>query len=487
MDQSMSSPSNALSEREDLYNSAPCGFHSLDRDGVFVRVNDTELRWLGYPRDELVGKKKIFDLLAPESIKSVNDAFPDFIHQGQLRDLEVHLLRKDGSILPVLVSATAIRDFQGKYVMSNSVLYDITERKRMEAALRISEERFRVALKTSPVVVFNQDHELRYTWINSPVLGWAVQGYVGQTDAEIVGGEEGARLMAIKHDVLESGIGTRTEATVTFEGETHYYDLTVEPLRDVKGSVIGITCAAADVTPMKEAAVELERLNKLKTEFLGMAAHDLRNPIGSILVLAELLRDEVASVLTEEQLGYLSDIQRSSKFMLELVENFLDVASIESGNLRLNRCPSDLRKLLEHSVGLNAKLARQKHIHVSLQIEGALPRLSFDGGKIGQVLNNLLSNAVKFSQPETTVEVAASPQGDGVLISVRDHGPGLSEAECINIFQLFGRARAGSTAGERSTGLGLAISRKIVEGHGGHIWVESQIGVGSVFLFTLPA
>ena len=274
---------------------------------------------------------------------------------------------------------------------------------------------------------------------------------------------------------------------VTFHDEAHYYDLTVEPLRDLKGGVIGITCAAADVTPIKEAAVELERLNQLKTDFLGMAAHDLRNPIGSILFVAEVLHDEVASVLTEEQRGYLSDIRSSSKFMLQLIEDFLDVASIESGNLHLKRCPSDLSKLLEHSVGLNAKLARQKHIHVSLQIEGALPRLSFDEGKIGQVLNNLMSNAVKFSQPETTVEVSASPQGDGVLISVRDQGPGLSEAECINLFQLFGRTRVGSTAGERSRGLGLAISRKIVEGHGGDIWVESQIGVGSVFLFTLPA
>ncbi len=182
----MPSPSDALSGREDLYNSAPCGFHSLDKDGVFVRVNETELRWLGYARDELVGKKKIFDLLAPESIKSVKDAFIDFLHQGQLRDLEVHLLRKDGSILQVLVSATAIRDSEGKYLMSNSVLYDITERKRMDEALRISEERFRVALKNSPVVVFNQDRDLRYRWINSPVLDWAAQGYVGQTDAEIV-------------------------------------------------------------------------------------------------------------------------------------------------------------------------------------------------------------------------------------------------------------------------------------------------------------
>lgn len=483
----MSSPSNALSEREDLYNSAPCGFHSLDKDGVFVRVNETELRWLGYTRDELVGKKKIFDLLAPESIKSVTHAFPDFILQGHLRDFEVQLLRKDGSILPVLVCATAIRDLQGNYVMSNSVLYDITERKPIEEALRVSEERFRVALKSSPIVVFNQDLELRYTWINSPVLAWALQDYVGHTDAEIIGGEEGARLMAIKQEVLRSGIGTRTEAKVTFQGEAHYYDLTIEPLRDVKGGAIGITCAAADVTPMKEAAAELERLDHLKTEFLGMAAHDLRNPIGSILVLAELLRDEVASVVTEEQLGYLSNIKTSSKFMLQLVEDLLSISSIELGNLQLNRCPSDLRKLLEHNVGLNAKLARQKHIHVSLQIEGALPKPSFDEGKIEQVLNNLISNAVKFSQPGTAVEVRAVAQDSGVLISVRDQGPGLSEGERLKLFQPFSRTSVRSTAGEGSTGLGLAISRKIVEGHGGHIWVESQIGLGSVFLFMLPA
>jgi hypothetical protein len=459
----------------------------LDKDGVFVRVNETELRWLGYTRDELVGKKKIFDLLAPESIKSVNDAFPDFIHQGQLRDLEVHLLRKDGSMLPVLVSATAIRDLQGKYVMSNSVLYDITERKRMDEALRVSEERFRVALKNSPVVVFNQDRELRYTWINSPVLAWAVEGYVGQTDGEIVGGDEGARLMAIKQGVLESGIGTRTEATVTFQGETHYYDLTVEPLRDAPGVIVGVTCSATDITPLKRAAAELERLDRLKTQLLGMAAHDLRNPISSIIAVTEFLCNEAATVLKEEQLGLLSAIRSSSEYMLQVIDDSLDLSSIESGNLQLNRRLSDLWKLLEHSVGLNAKLAWQKHVHVALQIEGALPKLSLDEGKIEQVLNNLISNAVKFSQPGAGVEVRAWAQDSGVIVSVQDQGPGIPEAERCKLFQPYGRTSVRSTTSERSTGLGLAISRKIVEGHRGHIWVESQIGVGSVFFFMLPA
>jgi signal transduction histidine kinase len=238
---------------------------------------------------------------------------------------------------------------------------------------------------------------------------------------------------------------------------------------------------------LKQAVVEFERLYQLKNEFLGMAAHDLRNPIAGILILAEVLRDEVAAMLTEDQLQYLSGIQRSSKFMLQLIDELLDISSIEAGHLHLNRRGSDLSKLIERSVRLNAKLARKKQIHVGFQIEGALPRLSLDEGKITQVLNNLISNAVKFSQPATTVEVLASAHEGGVLISVRDKGPGIPEAEQAKLFQPFGRTTVRSTAGERSTGLGLVISRRIVEGHGGRIWVESQVGVGSVFLFTLPA
>jgi signal transduction histidine kinase len=315
-------------------------------------------------------------------------------------------------------------------------------------------------------------------------LGWAVQDYVGHTDGEIVGGQEGDRLTAIKQGVLRSGIGTRTETTVTFQGETHYYDLTVEPLRDAHGVIAGVTCSAVDITPVKQAAVELERLNQLKTEFLGMAAHDLRNPIGGILALSELLYHEVATVLTEEQLGFLSNIDRSSKFMLQLIDDLLDISSIEAGHLHLNRHPSDPRKLLEYNVGINAKLARQKQIHVDLQIEGALPKLSLEEGKIEQVLNNLISNAVKFSQPGAVVAVRAGVHDGGVLISVRDQGPGIPETERDKLFQPYGRTSVHSS--ERSTGLGLAIARKIVEGHGGRIWVESQVGVGSVFLFTLP-
>ena len=125
------------------------------------------------------------------------------------------------------------------------------------------------------------------------------------------------------------------------------------------------------------------------------------------------------------------------------------------------------------------KLAWQKHVP-ALQIEGGLPNLTLDEGKIEQVLNNLISNAVKFSQPGAAVEVRACAQDDGVIVSVQDYGPGIPEAERAKLFQPYGRTSVRSTTSGRSKGLGLAISRKIVEGHGGHIRVKSQLGAGSI-------
>src|SRR5262249_23641167 len=153
-----------------------------------------------------------------------------------------------------------------------------------------------------------QDLDLRYTWINSPVLAWAEQDYIGRTDTDILGGPEGEQLMAVKRAVLESGVGTRTEAIVTFNSDKHYYDLTVEPMRDRTGAIQGVTCSATDITPMKRAAaeqgrlieelaeaqrellkrnLELEALHNEKTRWLGMATHDLRNPLSAILVNCE--------------------------------------------------------------------------------------------------------------------------------------------------------------------------------------------------------
>ncbi len=232
---------------------------------------------------------------------------------------------------------------------------------------------------------------------------------------------------------------------------------------------------------------DLERLNAQKNRLLGMAAHDLRNPLGIILTYAEFLETEAADALNEEQREFVTTIKETSQFMLRLVTDLLDVSAIEAGQLKLDRKPTDLVRLIRHNVTLNRVLAGKKDIAVEFDAPAAFPPLSFDAGKIEQVLNNLIGNAVKFSHRGTQVQVRLTGTPDLVTVAVEDHGQGIPAADLPKLFKPFGTASVRSTDGEQSTGLGLAIVRRIVEGHGGRIWVESEVGKGSTFSFTLPA
>ena len=237
---------------------------------------------------------------------------------------------------------------------------------------------------------------------------------------------------------------------------------------------------------MVKTNVQLEKLNAQKNRILGMAAHDLRSPLGVILSYSEFLEAEVSELLNVEQREFLAVIKETSKFMLGMVTDILDVTAIEAGELKLDRQPTDLAHLLGRSVTLNRVLAARKDIAVELDPMPVLPVMAIDGGKIEQVLNNLLSNAAKFSHPGSRVHVRATYSGDVVTMSVEDQGQGIPPGDLAKLFKPFGTASVRSTAGEQSTGLGLAIVRNLVEGHGGRIWLESEVGKGTTFFFTLP-
>jgi signal transduction histidine kinase len=232
--------------------------------------------------------------------------------------------------------------------------------------------------------------------------------------------------------------------------------------------------------------VELERLDELKNRFLGTAAHELRNPLGIIWSYSDFLMHEISDLLSEEHLEFLSIIQYSSEFMLHMVDDLLDVSAIESGRLNLTLESTDLFALVEHNVALNRVLAEKKQIHLGLHTDGDSPALHLDPAKIEQVLNNLISNAVKFSYPASSVEIRVFREKDRALISVRDEGQGIPADEVDNLFKWFGKTSVKGTEGEISSGLGLAIAHKIVLGHRGRIWVESEVGKGSTFCVSLP-
>lgn len=232
--------------------------------------------------------------------------------------------------------------------------------------------------------------------------------------------------------------------------------------------------------------IELERLGEIKNQFIGIAAHDLRNPLQVIQGYSQMLSDGLLGGLSPEQHKVVSVIGKNSDFMLKLVTDLLYISKMEAGKLRLELQETDLPALLEKNVELNRLLAGRKRIDITLTRDDGIPPLMVDAPKIEQVLNNLISNAVKFSHPDTTVEVSAAKGERDVVVAVRDAGQGIPADELDRLFDPFENHSVRSTGGEQSTGLGLAIAKRIVEGHGGEIWVRSEVGVGSTFGFSLP-
>ena len=232
--------------------------------------------------------------------------------------------------------------------------------------------------------------------------------------------------------------------------------------------------------------IELEKLNEEKNRFLGIAAHDLRNPLNAIQMYSEFLSDEASEVLTPEQIEFVSIIHSSSQFMLRLVNDLLDVAKIESGKLELNLARTDLIDLIQHNVTLNNTMASKKNISIDFQYDQDIPETLVDTAKIEQVLNNLIVNAIKFSNEGSVINVKVARSGKEAVISVKDQGQGIPANEIDKLFKPFQRTSVRSTGGEDSTGLGLAIVRKIVMGHQGQVWVESEVGKGSTFYVALP-
>jgi len=237
---------------------------------------------------------------------------------------------------------------------------------------------------------------------------------------------------------------------------------------------------------MVKKNVELAKLNEQKDRILGVVAHDLRNPLGVILTYSEFLEAEASDVLNAEQRQFVAAIKETSEFMLHMVTDLLDITAIEAGHLNLDRQPTDLGLLVLRNVTLNRVLAARKEIEVKLDPVPALPPIALDSGKIEQVLNNLIGNAVKFSGRGSLVRVVLTLSKEFVTVAVTDQGPGIPASDLPQLFKPFGKASVRSTEGEQGTGLGLAIVHNIVDGHGGHIWVESEVGKGSTFSFTLP-
>ena len=231
---------------------------------------------------------------------------------------------------------------------------------------------------------------------------------------------------------------------------------------------------------------ELAKLNDLKNHFLGMAAHDLRNPLAVIMGYSELMAMEPRNFKRPDYIHLLNDIRYLSEFMLPMINDLLDISVIEAGKLSLKLGHHNFSELLQKTVQINQVFSEKEGIR--LVLEDGLPpgKIPYDTPRIKQVLNNLISNALKFSGDGSLVVVRACCDQGQLQVDVIDQGPGIASSDLPKLFQPFPEINTTSTSEERRTGLGLAISKKIISAHNGKIWVESEPGKGSTFSFLLP-
>jgi len=231
---------------------------------------------------------------------------------------------------------------------------------------------------------------------------------------------------------------------------------------------------------------QLLELNELKNKFLGMAAHDLRNPLSSIKMASEMIAAGEFGEISKDAKEALEDSVLSCTAMFNLVNDLLNVSAIEAGHLDLRLQEVEMGQFLTASIKACRHLSERKKIAISFQPEFDALYVRIDPDRLKQVVDNLLSNAVKYSPAGKRVELRSRVTPKGVEVLVKDEGQGIAPEEMHKLFKDFGKTKTRPTAGEESTGLGLAIARRIVEAHGGKIYATSELGQGSTFVFTIP-
>jgi len=324
------------------------------------------------------------------------------------------------------------------------------------------------------------------------ITGWTAQEAIGRSCADFLRhtDDSGEALCEVDCPLIEA---FRTGKSVAKEAWVHAKDgraipvsITVGPIFDEKGEVVGAVEVFRDVSKERELIESIKQANALKDQFLANMSHELRTPLNSIIGFAELLREQVFGPLNDRQLRYVENILRSGEHLLTLINDILDLSKIEAGAVEVEREPVNLKEVLEWSLTMQSERAKKHNISLDLEVDGDIGIIETDPTKLKQILLNLISNAVKFTPEGGKVTVRAKKRDEEIEISVSDTGIGVPKDQLDRIFEPFVQLDSSLSRRYEGAGLGLALTRRLVELLGGRIWVESEVGKGSTFSFTLP-
>jgi PAS domain S-box-containing protein len=477
----------------------------LDSDGTILSWNKGGEAIKGYSPDEIVGRHFSIFYLPEDRARGVPEQEMALARREGRAEDHHWRVRKDGSRFWAEEIITALHDATGRVRGFLKITRDISERRRVQDALRVSEERYRTVVQSvKDYAIFTMDPQRRVThWNNAArmVCGFEEAEIVGQS-GDIIFTPEDRHIGAPQKEMeraIDEGRSENERWHVRKDGSRFWGSGVMTAMRDEVGQLTGFSKIFRDVTDRKRIEDERTRLlareqaaretaeeaTRLKDEFLAVVSHELRTPLAAILLWTKLLRAGMLDEAARDEAANV--IEKSAQSQKTLIEDLLDVSRILSGRLRLNVAPADVTAIVRAAVDAVQPMAVGKSVRIEVDADPGLGLIRADADRLQQVVWNLLTNAVKFTHPGGRVSVALRRDHGQMTIRVSDDGQGISPAFLPHVFDRFRQADASTTRLESGLGLGLTITKQLVELHGGTITAESEgAGKGATFIVRLP-